>query len=84
MSWLAWSGSRESSFTTPESVECRNLLNDAKRRGAEHAEKLLREAETRRGSNQMGYKAILERVEKLNPDGPHGQKARQLLKQTGG
>jgi len=32
----------------------------------------------------MGYKAILERVEKLNPDGPHGQKARQLLKQTGG
>ena len=63
----------------PDHEEARALLEKARQRAQLYAQKLLRTAPYFRTRKRQLYVDKLRRVLKLDPDGPYGRKARQLL-----
>jgi hypothetical protein len=63
----------------PDHADATELLAAARRRGATYAEQLLKSAASFKATNPELWRSKLQRATQLDPDGPHGAKAKELL-----
>jgi hypothetical protein len=68
----------------PEHEEARSLLEKVRRQAALRAEKLVKEAAPFETTRPEVFRDKLKRAAKLDPTGPHGAKARELLGEGSG